>query len=187
MAEEGYFAGQLLIAMPSMLDPRFSRTVIYLCAHNEEGAMGLVVNRLIGSLTFTELLEQLNVNADLVIPEKPIHFGGPVETTRGFVLHSNDFLTEETVEMEPDIALTATLDILRLIAEGGGPEKSIMALGYAGWGPGQLEREIQENAWLSVKADRDLLFSRDLDGKWDSALASLGISPHLLSGEAGHA
>jgi len=186
-AEDGYLAGHLLIAMPSMLDPRFSRTVIYLCAHNEEGAMGLVINRLIGSLTFTELLDQLNVKADLVLPQKPVHFGGPVETTRGFVLHSDDFVSAESVEMDTGIALTATMDILRLIAEGNGPSKSIMALGYAGWGPGQLEKEIQENAWLSVKPDMDLLFGNDLDEKWDQALAKLGISAHLLSADAGHA
>ncbi|MCR9256995.1 MAG: YqgE/AlgH family protein [Alphaproteobacteria bacterium] len=185
--DDGYLAGHLLIAMPSMLDPRFSRTVIYLCAHNEEGAMGLVINRLIGSLTFTELLDQLNVKADLVLPTKPVHFGGPVETTRGFVLHSSDFVSEESVEMDQGIALTATMDILRLIAEGEGPSQSIMALGYAGWGPGQLEKEIQENAWLSVKPDMDLLFGNDLDDKWDQALAKLGISAHLLSGDAGHA
>lgn len=188
-SDEGYLAGQILIAMPSMSDPRFARTVIYLCAHNSEGAMGLVLNKLIGSITFKDLLEELKVD------ERPddgdsapaIHFGGPVETGRGFVLHSADYVGPDSMPLSGAFALTATVDILKAIAAGSGPQHRLLALGYAGWGPGQLDGELQENAWLSVDADPDLVFSDELDEKWDRALAKLGIEASLLSTDAGHA
>ncbi|MCR9177946.1 MAG: YqgE/AlgH family protein [Alphaproteobacteria bacterium] len=185
----GYLTGQLLIAMPAMRDPRFTRTVIYVCAHNEEGAMGIVVNRLIGSISFQDLMEQLELDPDR-IPETrvpSIHFGGPVETGRGFVLHTTDYLVPDSMQLSESLALTATVDILRDISEGAGPDRRLLALGYAGWGPGQLDNELQENAWLSVDSDPEILFDKVLDDKWDRALAKIGISPSLLSTEAGHA
>lgn len=183
----GYLTGQFLIAMPSMTDPRFQRTVIYLCVHNAEGAMGLVVNRLVDSLTFDELLEQLNIGRARGSDEIRVHFGGPVESGRGFVLHSTEYMREGTVVMDNGIGLTATVDILRDIAGGTGPRDSLLALGYAGWGPGQLDGEIQENAWLTVPADADLLFDDALDDKWDRAVGILGFDPKLLSAESGRA
>ncbi len=186
---EGYLAGQILIAMPSMSDPRFARTVIYLCAHNADGAMGLVLNRLINSITFKDLLDELKVEEpapeEAAVPA--IHFGGPVETGRGFVLHSADYVGPDSMPLTGTFALTATVDILKAIAAGQGPEQHLLALGYAGWGPGQLDGELQENAWLSVEADPDLVFDGELDDKWERALAKLGISASLLSSEAGHA
>ena len=186
---EGYLAGQILIAMPSMSDPRFARTVIYLCAHNADGAMGLVLNRLISSITFKDLLDELKVEEpapeEAAVPA--IHFGGPVETGRGFVLHSADYVGPDSMPLTGTFALTATVDILKAIAAGQGPEQHLLALGYAGWGPGQLDGELQENAWLSVEADPDLVFDGELDDKWERALAKLGISASLLSSEAGHA
>lgn len=186
---EGYLAGQILIAMPSMSDPRFARTVIYLCAHNADGAMGLVLNRLISSITFKDLLDELKVEEpapeEATVPA--IHFGGPVETGRGFVLHSADYVGPDSMPLTGTFALTATVDILKAIAAGQGPEQHLLALGYAGWGPGQLDGELQENAWLSVEADPDLVFDGELDDKWERALAKLGISASLLSSDAGHA
>ena len=154
----GYLAGQFLVAMPTMSDPRFERAVIYMCAHNIEGAMGLVVNRLVESLTFDELLEQLNIGRPMGQEEIRVHFGGPVESGRGFVLHSTEYTKEGTVLMDNGSGLTATVDILRDIAVGSGPRDSLLALGYSGWGPGQLDSEIQENAWLTVPAEPNLLF-----------------------------
>lgn len=184
---QGYLTGQLLIAMPQMRDPRFTRTVIYMCAHNAEGAMGLVVNRLMDSLSFDELLEQLDITDSNPANEIRVHFGGPVESSRGFVLHSADYRRDGTLSVDNSVALTATVDILRSIAEGDGPHKSLLALGYAGWGPGQLDSEIQANAWLTVPADMDLVFDGDLETKWDRALAKLGVHSAMFLGDAGHA
>lgn len=183
----GYLTGQLLIAMPAMPDPRFARTVIYVCAHSAEGAMGLVVNRLFGTITFPDLLEQLGIEPGLAVRDKRVHFGGPVEAARGFVLHSTDYLQEGTLQVDDEVALTATVDVLRAIAEGGGPRRSLLALGYAGWGEGQLDAEIQANGWLHAPADPALLFDDDIDTKWERAIAKLGVSLSMLSGEAGHA
>lgn len=187
--DDGYLTGQLLIAMPAMRDPRFTRSVIYMCVHNDQGAMGLVVNRLVGSIKFADLLEELELKGEPVDSSRfpAVHFGGPVETGRGFVLHSADYLSDDSMQLSDELALTATVDILRDIALGSGPEKAILTLGYAGWGPGQLDGEIQENAWLSVDCDTDLLFGSSLDDKWEMALAKLGISASLLSSDAGHA
>jgi putative transcriptional regulator len=185
--EMGGLAGQLLVAMPQMQDPRFARTVIFLCAHTPEGAMGLVVNRLVHSITFPDLLEQLGVEPAIGGNEIRVHFGGPVESGRGFVLHTADYNREGTLPINSGIALTATVDILRDIARGTGPRQRLLALGYAGWGPGQLDAEIQANGWLQVPADENLVFGGDLDGKWEQALAKLGIDFGRLSGDAGHA
>lgn len=183
----GYLTGQLLIAMPAMRDTRFEKTVIYMCIHNAEGAMGLVVNRALESITFPELLHQLEIETDRQPPSLPIHFGGPVETGRGFVLHTAEYGQSGTVMVDDHIGLTATVDILKDLAALQGPQNCLLALGYAGWGPGQLDGEMQQNAWLHVGADDDLVFDAQLDNKWDRAVAKIGIDPALLSGDAGHA
>jgi putative transcriptional regulator len=180
-------ASQLLVAMPQMQDHRFQRSVIYLCAHNEEGAMGLVVNKLIGTLTLNELLDQLNIPHDGLPGSPRVHFGGPVESGRGFVLHSSDYVEEGSLVVGNEMALTATLDILRAIGRGEGPRKSLLALGYAGWGAGQLENEIQQNGWLHCAADPELIFGSDTDHKYEKALRKIGIDLGMLSSEAGHA
>ena len=184
---ENYMSGHLLVAMPSMEDPRFARTVIYLCAHSAEGAMGLVVNQVLDSLSFPDLLDQLDIETASMDDGTPIHFGGPVESGRGFVLHSADYVQETTLVVDGDIALTATVDILKAIAEGSGPSRSLLALGYAGWGPGQLDSEIKANGWLQVAPDDDLVFGPEFDSKWERAIAKLGIDPSMLSGQAGNA
>jgi putative transcriptional regulator len=183
----GYLAGQMLIAMPQMQDPRFSRSLVYLCAHTAEGAMGLVVNRLFNSLSFPDLLQQLDIEPTPVCDPIRIHFGGPVEAGRGFVLHSTDYVQETTLLVDGQVGLTATIDVLRAIAEGRGPHRSILALGYAGWGAGQLDREILENAWLTAPADDDLLFGNGIEHKWERAINRIGADVTMLSSEAGHA
>ena len=190
-----YLDGQLLIAMPVMEDERFARSVIYVCAHSSEGAMGIIVNRRAGSIDFPELLAQLDIidKADgIKLPESAesmkVLKGGPVETGRGFVLHSSDFFIQDaTLPIDDGICLTATVDILRAIAQGGGPKHAILALGYAGWAPGQLETEIQHNGWLHCAADDDLVFGGDIEAKYQRALTKIGIEPGMLSNEAGHA
>ena len=182
-----YLEGQLLVAMPTMADPRFARTVIYLCAHSDEGAMGLVVNKLLDSLSFSDLLKQLDLEPSRVNTPIPVHFGGPVEAARGFVLHSTDYAHEATMRVDDGFALTATIDVLKAMAEGRGPRLSMLALGYAGWAPGQLDREIQENGWLTVPADEELVFDEAQDEKWERAVNRLGIDPGKLSGFAGRA
>ena len=184
---DSYLAGQLLLAMPQMEDPRFARSVIYLCAHTAEGAMGLVINRLFGAVSFGDLLQQLGIESQIDTSDVHVHFGGPVESGRGFVLHSTDFVREGTMKVDDQLALTGTLDILRAIAERRGPSRSLFALGYAGWGPGQLDAEIQANGWLHVPAEPGLVFDPDLNSKWERALAVMGIKPFMLSAEAGHA
>lgn len=185
--EAGYMTGQILIAMPHMADARFARTLIYLCAHTAEGAMGLVINRAVDNVTFPDLLRQLNITSSTASAQDPILFGGPVETGRGFVLHSADYVRDATLLVDRDVGLTATLDILKDIAAGHGPRRSLLMLGYAGWGPGQLDAEIQANGWLSTPADEALIFDHDLNTKWDKALARLGVDLSTLSAEAGHA
>jgi putative transcriptional regulator len=188
MATKGeYLAGQLIVAMPGMQDPRFQKTVIYMCAHNADGAMGLVVNRALDSLSFPDLLEQLGIDPSGIGKQIKVHFGGPVESGRGFVLHSPDYVQDATMVVNHDVALTATVDILKAIAGGAGPRQSLLALGYAGWGPGQLDSEIRGNGWLHVASDSDLVFGPNLDNKWESAMKKIGIDPRMLSDDAGHA
>jgi putative transcriptional regulator len=184
---EGRLTGQLLIAMPAMNTPHFAQSVIYMCAHTPEGAMGIVVNHPITRPSFDDLLEQLEV-----LPAPPrrrveLCRGGPVDSARGFVLHTSDWTGEGSLHVNDDVALTASLDVLKAIADGGGPARGLLALGYAGWGPGQLDREFQENAWLSAPATLDLLFDHDNETKWRRAMAILKVDPLLLSGTAGHA
>jgi putative transcriptional regulator len=191
----GYLDGQMLIAMPAMLDERFVRSLIYICAHSSEGAMGIVVNHPAPNISFPDLLVKLNVvpQADRIqLPTRAegvkVMRGGPVETERGFVLHSADFVIENsTLPIAEGICLTATIDILKAIANGEGPASAILALGYAGWAPGQLENEIQGNGWLHCAADPELVFGPDIDGKYDKALKKIGIDLCMLSTEAGHA
>jgi putative transcriptional regulator len=194
-AGRGYLDGQMLIAMPTMRDERFARSVIYVCAHSSEGAMGIVVNQPAPNIRFSELLVQLEVipAAELIqLPQRAgvikVLKGGPVETGRGFVLHSADFYIENsTLPIDDGICLTATLDILKAIARGKGPQSAVLALGYAGWAPGQLESEIQENGWLHCTADPELIFGQDIDGKYSKALRKIGIEPGKLSSQSGHA
>ena len=185
--EDGYMTGQLLIAMPTMSDPRFERTVIYMCAHSADGAMGLVVNKQADEIDFPELLSQLEIETEGVKEPIPVLVGGPVETGRGFVLHSLDYRQDSTLEVSDDVGLTATVDILRSIAEGEGPAHSLLTLGYAGWSAGQLDDEIQANGWLNVSADISLLFDGALGEKRDRAVRKVGIDPSFLSADAGHA
>lgn len=186
-ADAGYATSQLLVAMPHMDDTRFARSVIYICAHTAEGAMGLVINRLIDSISFSDLLSQMSIPPSPFNNRTSIHFGGPVESGRGFILHSADYVQESTLVVDDHFALTATVDILRAIAEGGGPHHSLFALGYAGWGPGQLEAEIQANGWLQVPADEFLVFDLDEDQKWERCMSKIGVELSMLSGHAGHA
>ena len=185
--DDSYLVGQLLVAMPGMQDERFAKTVIYMCAHNAEGAMGLVVNRSLDALSFPDLLEQLEIDTSNTMDDVDVLFGGPVETGRGFVLHSPDYLQEGTMVVADGVALTATVEILRAIASGNGPQRHLLALGYAGWGPGQLDSEIKANGWLNVGADDGLVFDSNLNTKWDRAMSKLGIDPSMLSESAGHA
>jgi putative transcriptional regulator len=190
-----YLDGRMLIAMPVMEDERFARSVIYICAHSSEGAMGIIVNRPAGSIDFPELLVQLDIvekPEQIMLPDHAesmkVLRGGPVETGRGFVLHSSDFFIKDaTLPIDDGISLTATVDILKAIANGAGPKHAILALGYAGWAPGQLETEIQDNGWLHCDADADLVFGDDIEEKYARALHKLGIEPGMLSAEAGHA
>jgi|SRR5262245_25679699 len=193
--KRGYLDGQMLIAMPTMGDERFVRSVIYVCAHSTEGAMGIIVNQPAPNITFGDLLVQLEVvpaTDSIQLPSQAsgvkVLKGGPVDTQRGFVLHSSDFVIENsTLPIDEGICLTATLDILKAIARGNGPRRAILALGYAGWAPGQLEAEIQHNGWLHCAADADLIFGQDIAGKYDKALQKIGIHLGMLSSEAGHA
>ncbi|HEY1961895.1 MAG TPA: YqgE/AlgH family protein [Rhizomicrobium sp.] len=185
---ENFLEGKLLIALPGMSDPRFEKSLIYMCAHSTTGAMGIIVNKPIEGLGFQELLRRLELPVSERTPNSPILFGGPVETGRGFVLHSGEYESaESTLPISPDISLTATLDILRAISEGSGPQKAMFALGYAGWGPGQIETEIQANGWVHCDPDPNLIFGNDMESKWAVALRKLGIDMSGLSAHAGRA
>jgi len=194
-AGRGFLDGQMLIASPAMQDERFARSVVYMCAHSSEGAMGIVVNRPAGNISFPDLLVKLDIipRADVIrLPSRAgdvtVLKGGPVETERGFVLHSADFFIENsTLPIDEGICLTATLDILKAIARGDGPASAILALGYAGWAPGQLENEMQQNGWLHCSADRELIFGTEINAKYERAMQKIGIRPGMLSNDVGHA
>lgn len=191
----GFLEGQLLIAMPTMMDKRFARSVIYMCAHSSEGAMGLIINQRADNITFPSLLKQLNLiepaGEEAMPPDMlsmSVHVGGPVEKGRGFVLHTSDYAAAgSTMRMSGGVCLTATLDILKAMAEGRGPGRAILALGYAGWSAGQLESEIQANGWLNCAADNELVFDPELDLKYDRALSKLGVELSHLVADCGHA
>jgi len=185
---ESFLEGKLLIAMPGMPDPRFEKSVIFMCAHSAEGAMGLIINKPIDGLSFRDLMPKLGIGVTADRADAPILFGGPVQMGRGFVLHSADYASEETtLPLTPEISLTATVDILRAISEGRGPEKSVLALGYAGWGEGQIEAEILANGWIHCDADAGLVFDTEYESRWQKAFASLGADISGLSAEAGRA
>jgi putative transcriptional regulator len=184
---DGLLTGQLLIAMPAMGTPQFVQSVIFMCAHTPNGAMGIVVNRPLSRPSFDDLLEQLEVHPAPPARRISLFRGGPVDAARGLVLHTTDWTSGDSMLVDERVALTASLDVLKAIADGGGPEHGMLALGYAGWGPGQLDREMQENAWLTAPATLDLLFDPNHDTKWRRAMALLKVDPLLLSGTAGHA
>lgn len=183
-----FLDGKFLVAMPGMGDPRFDRSVIYMCAHSTDGAMGLMINRAAQELDFKGLMKQLGIDGGGVENDPAVLFGGPVEHGRGFVLHSNDYEAEDgTMVVDDDFSMTATMDILRDMVAGQGPDKTLLCLGYAGWGPGQLENEIRANGWLICDADPAVVFDTAIDKKWTAATKSLGFDPALLSADGGRA
>ena len=185
---ESFLEGKLLIAMPGMPDPRFEKSVIFMCAHSAKGAMGLIINKPIDGLSFRELMTKFNIAVTADGPETPILFGGPVNMGRGFVLHSADYGSRDaTLPITSEISLTATTDILEAISKGNGPSKSILALGYAGWGTGQIESEILANGWIHCDPDPALIFNTPYDAKWETAIAKLGAEISGLSADAGRA
>jgi putative transcriptional regulator len=183
-----YLAGQLLIAMPGISDPRFERALILVCAHDESHAMGLAVNRPVEGLSIPDLLERLDIKSEIKAPPDLVLMGGPVERERGFVLHTDDYESENSIAVSGGLKLTATRDVLEALAQASGPpRRALLALGYAGWGAGQLEGEIRENVWLICEADEALVFGADHDKKWSRALAKLGVDVERLSSTAGRA
>lgn len=182
-----YLTGKLLVAMPQMGDPRFHKAVIFICAHDVNGAMGLVINHTLPGLELSELLSQLHIEGNQTSPDIPVMSGGPVETGRGFILHKGDFRQIDSLKIESDIYVTGTIDALKAIAQGKGPDEMLFILGYAGWTAGQLDLEMQQNAWLVVDADPALIFDSNPDECWDLAIRKIGIDPNMLSGEAGRA
>ena len=186
--DEGFFAGQLLIAMPGISDPRFERALILVCAHDDRHAMGLAVNRPVEGLTVPDLLARLDIASEIKAPPDLVLMGGPVERERGFVLHTDDYQAEHSLEVAEGLALTPTRDALEAMAQASGhPRRSLLALGYAGWGAGQLENELKENVWLTCDPDESLIFGGDHEQKWARALAKLGVDPERLSFVAGRA
>lgn len=180
--------GSLLLAMPGMGDPRFDRSVVFMCAHSDEGAMGLIINKPAEDIDLRDLMDQLDIETQSALPRSAVHIGGPVETARGFVLHSTEYRSRlQTLAVNAAFGMTATLDILEDIALGNGPAQALVALGYAGWGAGQLEAEIARNGWLTVEAHPELVFATADDDKWGAALGALGVDPLGLSGTAGRA
>lgn len=181
--------GKLLIAMPGMGDPRFQGSVVFLCSHSGDGAMGLIVNKPMPEIRFSDMLDQLEIDGRDAAPDLPVCFGGPVEMRRGFVLHTGEYRgwQEDALRVDERFAMTATLDVLEDIAKRRGPRRALMALGYAGWGAGQIEDEIRDNGWLTADADPELVFGARMEAKWDAALGSIGVHPLSLSSEAGHA
>ncbi len=182
-----YLTGKLLVAMPQMGDPRFYRAVIFMCSHDANGAMGLVINHPLPGIELSELLTQLHIEDAQPDDDMPVMSGGPVETARGFILHEGDFRQVESLKIESDIYVTGTIEALKAVARGQGPEKMLFILGYAGWTAGQLDQELQENAWLVTDADPDVIFNGNPDDRWDRAIRKIGVDPSMLSGEAGRA
>lgn len=186
-----YLSGKLLLAMPAMGDPRFHRAVIYMCAHDANGAMGLVINHSLQGLEFSELIKQLGIHSDIEIrldaSAIPVMSGGPVESARGFLLHSNDFTQPDTIRIDESCSVTGTIEALKEVAAGKGPDRALFILGYAGWGAGQLDREIQDNAWLVVDPDPQIIFHPEVEEKWTLSVQKLGFDPAMLSSDAGRA
>ena len=188
IVDGAFLTGQMLIAMPGIGDPRFERSLILICAHDADHAMGLAVNRPAGDLSIAGLLARLEIKASPHLDDEPVLLGGPVEMERGFVLHTGDFQGEHSLNIPGDLTLTTTRQALEALSEPDQrPRRAILALGYAGWGAGQLEREIRQNVWLTVDADEDLVFDSDHSGKWTRALGKLGVDPRFLTHEGGRA
>lgn len=189
--KEGYLAGKLLLAMPAMGDPRFHRSVIYMCTHDAQGAMGLVINHAIPGMGFKEILKELPIESEIEIDPSalsvPVMLGGPVDAGRGFLLHSNDFKDDQTIVVDDAFSVTATLDAIRAVVKGQGPNEKLFVLGYAGWSAGQLDEEIQNNTWLVAEPDAELIFNAPDAEKWQQAVSGLGFDPAMLSGDAGRA
>jgi len=190
-SKEGYLSGKLLLAMPTMRDPRFENAVIYLCSHDENGAMGLIINHALPGMQFKHLLNELDIASDIEVDpnvlQTPLMNGGPVDTGRGFLLHSADFQVKESISMDDQIYISGTIDSLKAMAKGSGPQERLIMFGYAGWSAGQLDEEIQNNSWLVSDADPKLIFGDAHDEKWQKAVSGLGFDPSMLSGEAGRA
>lgn len=185
--EKGFLTGKLLIAMPHLESPYFQQSVIYVCGHDETGAMGIIINKPLLTVTFKDLLEQLEIEFSHEVPDLSIYYGGPIEIGRGFVLHTTDYLVDSSTIVDKNLALTATLDILKAIATHQGPHSMIIALGYVGWGAYQLEQELQNNGWIVIDGNADLIFEKDVDNIWKIAMASIGINPSNISIDFGHA
>lgn len=186
-SQDGFLKNKILMALPGLEGGVFDRSVIYICAHSDAGAMGIVLNQKVPEIVFKDILSQLGLRQSEMVLEPMVHFGGPVETARGFVLHSTDYARDDTVQINDQMAITGTIDILKAIAKGKGPMRSLFALGYAGWGPGQLEEELQNNAWLTMSADEDFVFDPDITHKWEKALDHIGVDPTKLSSFSGFA
>ncbi len=187
LPDETSLTGQVLIAMPGLPDPEFFHSVVYMCAHTQEGAMGIIINRPLAKPSFRDLLEQLQVAPSPPARAIPLCQGGPVDHGRGFVLHTSDWMVDESMRVNQDVALTASVEVLKAIATGGGPRAGLLALGYANWGPGQLDDEMRQNSWLNANPDTGLLFDDDQDSKWSRAMAKLHIKPEHLSSDTGRA
>lgn len=190
-SSDGFLNGHLLLAMPTIGDPRFEKAAIYVCAHDEKGAMGIVINNIMPDVEFGSLLKDLDIASDIHLPQNifklPVMQGGPVEIARGFLIHSNDFEQRDTIKVQNDIYVTGTIDGLMAISKDMPPQNMIFALGYAGWESGQLEREVQDNAWLTLPATKDLVFKQDAKGLWSKALNEIGVTPEQLTQFSGHA
>lgn len=191
MTQSEYLVGKLLLATPTMGDPRFKKSVIFICAHDEHGAMGLVINNRLPGLEFHGILDQMKLTSDITVDLEalsiPVMSGGPVEKGRGFLLHGNDFEQDQTIKVDDHYGVTGTIDALKAIAQGEGPKKVLFALGYAGWDAGQLDEELQQNSWLVCDPDPSVIFHDTYDRKWDMAFAKLGFDPAMLSGDIGRA
>jgi putative transcriptional regulator len=184
----GKLTGKLLLAMPTMTDPRFYKSVIFMCTHDESGAMGLIINQSPLNMAMSQLLNQLNIqHAPSALLSLPVLTGGPVEPGQGFMLHTSDFEQPETIKVNEKFGVSGTIEALRATAEGKGPKELIFTLGYSGWSAGQLEEEIQENAWMIAEATHELLFNTPIESKWDRAMARIGVNPVMLSTVAGSA
>jgi len=179
--------GKIIVSMPSLQDERFFKTVIYMCAHSSEGSMGIIINKKIDYDLYPDLLEQLGIDKPLDNKKLFIRYGGPIESGRGFVLHSDDILRQETLNIDKGVALTSTSEFFDDLAKGKGPKNSILALGYAGWGPGQLENEIIQNSWISLSVDTSFLFDEEVSHKWSQAYKIMGVDPNNLSFQSGRA
>lgn len=187
LSDAGYLRGQILVAMPQMRDPRFDKSLILMCGHDSDGAMGIVFNKILTEMSFQDLIDQSDFQSEQQISDRPLYYGGPVEIGRGFVLHSSDHLDKASLLITDDVALTASANILESLAKEKGPDHALVALGYAGWSPGQLEGEILQNSWLIFPADGSIIFDANPETLWERTLKKFGIDPNFLSTQAGHA